>query len=254
MRKKHGMKILTLDIETMYAVVHTWSLFPKYISPNDVIVPGYTLCWAAQWDDEREVMFGRMDNLAGLRSIYDLLDEADAVVTYNGISFDMKHLNKDFAMEGLPPPSSYHNIDLYQTVKKQFKFQSNKLEFVAKEFKLGSKVKHPGMELWDRVRAGDRKAWAIMERYNKQDVRLTRKLYHHILPWIHNHPNVGLWVVDTGKPVCTHCGSKKLQLKGTQYNTKVASYRRYRCTACGTPLRSRFTSRPKDPTILSRTP
>jgi len=254
MRKKHGMRILHLDIETMYAIVKTWSLWPKFISPKDVIEVGYTLCWAAKWEFEREVMFGRMDSPEGLAHIYDLLDEADAVVTYNGISFDMKHLNKDFALAGLPPPSSYHDIDLYQTVKKQFKFQSNKLDHVAPQFGLGGKVKHPGMELWDRVRAGDEKAWALMERYNKQDVRLTQKLYHRILPWIHNHPNVGLWVVNGDNPVCTNCGSTSLHSCGTQYNTKVASYKRYRCKGCGTPLRGRFTTRPRDRTILSRTP
>lgn len=254
MRKKHGMRILHLDIETMYAIVHTWSLFPKYISPNDIIAPGYTLCWAAKWEFERDVMFGRMDSRAGLEKIHRLLDEADAVVTYNGISFDMKHLNKDFAVAGLAPPSSYHDIDLYQTVKKQFKFQSNKLDFVAPALGLGRKVKHPGMALWDQVRAGDKKAWALMERYNKGDVRLTQKLYHRILPWIHNHPNVGLWVVNGDKPVCTNCGSLNLKKQGTQYNTKVASYHRYRCNGCGTPLRGRFTTRPRDRTILSRTP
>ncbi len=253
MRKKHNMRILTLDIETMYAIVHTWSLFPKYISPNDVIAPGYTLCWAARWEFEREVMFGRMDTRNGLENIWALLDEADAVVTYNGKSFDMKHLNKDFAVAGLAPPSSYHDIDLYQTVKRRFKFQSNKLDFVAPALNLGRKVKHPGMELWDKVRADDLKAWALMERYNKGDVVLTQKLYHRILPWIVDHPNVGLWVANTGKPVCTHCGSKDLQNKGNQYNTKVASYKRYKCRNCGTQLRSRFTTRPRDHTLLTNT-
>ena len=252
-RKKHGMRILYLDIETMYAIVKTWTLFPKYISPNDIIKPGYTLCWAAQWEFEREIMFGRMASRAGLLHIYDLIDEADAIVTYNGKAFDMKHLNKDFVMAGLSPPSSYHNIDLYQTVRARFKLQSNKLDFVAPALGLGRKVKHPGMSLWDDVRAGDPKAWALMERYNKHDVVLTRKLYKRILPWIINHPNVGMWVVDTGKPVCTHCGSKDLQNKGNQYNTKVASYKRYKCRGCGTQLRSRFTSRPRDRTILSNT-
>jgi len=253
MRKKHNMRILHLDIETMYAIVKTWSLFPKFISPKDIIQPGYTLCWAAKWEFEREVMFGRMDTAAGLENIWSLLDEADAVVTYNGKSFDMKHLNKDFAMAELPPPSSYHDIDLYMTVRRRFKFQSNKLDYVAPALGLGGKVKHPGMALWDDVRAGDTKAWTLMERYNKQDVVLTQKLYHRILPWIVDHPNVGLWVDNTGKPACTHCGSKDLQNKGNQYNTKVASYKRYKCRNCGTQLRSRFTTRPRDHTLLTNT-
>lgn len=252
-RRKHGANILHLDIETMYAIVHTWSLFPKYISPNDVIEPGYTLCWAAMWDHERSTMFGRMDTNAGLERIYDLIDEADAIVSYNGEAFDIKHLNKDFALAGYSPPSSFHNIDLLLTMKKQFKFQSNKLDYVAPQFGLGHKTPHEGMALWDKVRDGDMKAWARMEKYNRQDVKLTKKLYHRILPWIHNHPNLGMWVVDPMKPTCTHCASQNLQTKGNQYNTKSQSYTRYKCRDCGTNLRGRFTTRPRDRTVLSRT-
>jgi len=253
MRRKHGCNILHLDIETMYAIVHTWSLFPKYISPNDIITPGYTLCWAAMWDHERSTMFGRMDDADGLDRIYQLVDEADAIVTYNGQAFDMKHLNKDFALAGYHPPSGYANIDLLLAMKKQFKFQSNKLDYVAPQFGLGGKTKHEGMGLWDKCRAGDPKAWARMERYNRQDVKLTKALYHRVLPWINNHPNVGLWVVDPTKPMCTNCASTNLQEKGNQINTKTQSYKRYKCKACGTPLRGRFTTRPRDRTILSRT-
>ena len=252
-RRLHGCRILILDIETMYAIVHTWHLFPKYISPNDIIFPGYTLCWAAMWDHERGTMFGRMDDPDGLDHVYNLIDEADAIVTYNGQAFDLKHLNKDFALAGYPPPSGYHNIDLLLTVKKQFKLMSNKLDYVAPTFGLGRKTPHEGMGLWDKIRAGDDIAWRRMERYNRQDVKLTKKLYRRILPWIHNHPNVGMWVVDPTKPVCTHCASTDLRYKGNEYRTKSQSYKRYKCNNCGTPLRGRFTTRPRDRTVLTRT-
>jgi hypothetical protein len=194
-----------------------------------------------------------MDEPDGIYKIWDLLDEADAVVTYNGVSFDMKHLNKDFLLIGLHPPSGYHNIDLYQTVKTRFKFQSNKLDYVAPQLGLGQKTKHEGMVLWDKVVAGDAAAWRRMERYNRQDVKLTKRLYHRILPWIVNHPNVGLWVADPRNPVCTHCGSQDLQKKGKQFNTKTQSYDRFKCNSCGTPLRGRFTNRPRDRRILTAT-
>lgn len=253
-RRKHGCNILHLDIETMYAIVHTWHLFPKYISPNDIITPGYTLCWSAMWDHERSTKFGWMADADGLDAVYQLIDEADAIVSYNGQSFDLKHLNKDFALAGYAPPSGYHNIDLLLTMKKQFKFMSNKLDYVAPAFGLGCKTPHEGMALWDKVRAGDPAALAKMEKYNRQDVKLTKKLYHRVLPWIHNHPNVGMWIVDPTKPVCTRCGSTDLVEKGNQYNTLTQSYKRYKCNSCGTPLRGRFSTRTRDKMILTRTP
>ena len=251
-RRKHGCNILILDIETMYAIVHTWSLWPKFISPNDIIEPVSTLCWAAMWDHERSTMFGKMSDPDGIDRLYQLIDESDAIVGYNSRGFDMKHLMKDFILAGYDPPSGWHDIDLYTTVRGTFKFQSNKLDYVCKVLGLGGKTKHEGMGLWDRVRAGDPKAWKKMEVYNRRDITITKKLYHKLLPWIKNHPNVGMWIVNPMKPTCTQCGSTDLRNKGPAYRTKTRSYHRWKCNGCGAPLRSRYCEKPKNSNVLSR--
>ena len=243
MKSKNKIKILHLDIETAPAVCYSWSLWPKYIPIDSVAKPGYTLCWSAKWDHSKEIMFASIwedgfDTM--IKRMYDLLDEADAVVHYNGIKFDMPTLNREFVLAGFPPPDSYHQIDLYQTVKRKFRFLSNKLDFVCQKFGLGSKVHHKGMSLWIECMAGNVQSQNIMKKYNKQDVRLLPKLYRKLLPWITNHPNLALWMDNVDKPVCTNCGSTNVVAKGTQYNTKVASYKRYRCNDCGTPLRARL--------------
>jgi hypothetical protein len=210
------------------------------------------LCWAAQWGGEREVMYYPHNDKDMVHTMWDLLDEADAVVHYNGTAFDMKHFNREFALVGLPPPSHYHQIDLLKTVRKNFKLASNKLDWVVQYFGLGGKVKHAGIELWYGCMAGDKRDWAIMERYNKKDVKLLPRLYRFLLPWIHNHPNLGMWVDDPTKPTCPQCASTDLVKKGTQYNTKAASYDRYKCNACGTPARSRLQSKTTSPNVLVR--
>ena len=188
-----------------------------------------------------------------LERVHALLDEADAVVHYNGTKFDIPTLNKEFVRNGLQPPSHYHQIDLIKTVRKQFRFASNKLDFVCQQLGLGSKQKHKGMSLWHDCMAGVASAWNQMESYNKKDVRLLKKLYHNLRPWIHNHPNVGLWITNPTKPCCPTCGSYKVQSKGTQYNTKSASYQRYKCFNCGAPLRSRLQTQRTSPNVLTRT-
>jgi len=252
---KHNMKILYLDIETAPTSVWTWSLWPKYISPSDQIEAGYTLCWAAMWEGEREVKYSRTKDGKEemLRTIWRLLDDADAVVHYNGTKFDIPILFREFVQLGMEPPSHFHQIDLLKTVRKQFKFNSNKLDYVCKELGLGTKTHHKGMALWYGCMDGREQDWKIMERYNKQDVKLLRKLYKRILPWIHNHPNVGMWVEDPKKPTCTNCGSTNLKLKGKQYNTKAASYTRYKCKTCGTPLRARLQTERTSENVLMRT-
>ncbi len=249
------MKILLLDIETTPTQTWTWSLFPKYIDPDWIVKPGRTLCWAAKWLGGKEVFYADVRNgeKQMLEAMEVLLDSADAVIHYNGTKFDMPTLNREFVRYGIDPPSHYHQIDLLKTVRKQFKFQSNKLDYVCKELGLGGKVKHKGMSLWFGCMEGNVSDWNTMERYNKRDVRILEKLYKHLLPWITNHPNVGLYK-NTARPTCSTCGSTNVVSKGTQYNTKSASYKRYKCNNCGTPLRSRLQSQRTSANVLTRTP
>lgn len=251
-RVKSPMKILHLDIETAPTNCFTWTLYPKYINIGDVVSPGYTLCWAAMWEGSKEVMFKKISDNDMISHLWELLDEADAVVHYNGTKFDIPTVNREFVLNGMHPPSSYHQIDLLKTVRKQFKFASNKLDFVAQQLGLGAKTQHKGMTLWYDCMEGEAKAWKTMEKYNKQDVRLTRKLYRALLPWIHNHPNVGLWIEDPASPVCSTCGSHDVVAKGKQHNSKTASYKRWKCNTCGTPLRSRLATKSTSENVLVR--
>ena len=185
-----------------------------------------------------------------LSAVHSLLDAADIVVHYNGLVFDIPILNKDFVKADMLPPNSYRQVDLLQTVRRNFRLTSNKLDFVANFLGIGGKLPNKGMSLWNGCMAGNVADWRRMERYNKQDVRLLPKLYEKLLPWIKNHPNVGLYsdIVDKdGDPieVCTNCGSAHLVKNGMEHlNTQ--SYQRYRCMDCGTPMRGRSTVLLKD--------
>lgn len=242
------MKILILDIETAPNKGYFWGLWGQNIAINQIEEPGYTLCWAAKWLGKRGVIFDSLyyssqeDMLDG---IWKLLDEADAVIHYNGIKFDIPTLNAEFAANSLPPPSPYHQIDLYKTVKKRFKLPSNKLDFVARHFGIAGKIQHKGMSLWDGCMANDPASWRIMERYNKQDVKMLEPLYEILLPWIQNHPNRALFQDHVERPTCTNCGSENVVKKGIE-TTVAYKYQRYRCRNCGTPLRGRFTISNKD--------
>jgi DNA polymerase elongation subunit (family B) len=172
-----------------------------------------------------------------LRSIYYLLDEADAVVHYNGTKFDIPTLNQEFISVGLTPPSSYKQIDLLRTTRGQFRFPSNKLDYVSRVLGLGQKLEHKGHDLWIGCMEGNQECWATMEKYNIQDVVLLEKLYNKLRPWIKNHPNVGLYAeVETA--MCPVCGGSHLTKRGKAH-TALGTYTRFRCNDCGKWSRSR---------------
>ncbi len=239
------MKVLELDIETAPNLVYTWGLFKQNIAINQIVEPGYTLCFAAKWQHEpRKKMVYYSVHHDGwptmLDGLHKLLDAADAVVHYNGKKFDIPTINREFAKGGMAPPSPYKQIDLYSVVKRQFKFASNKLDFVASQLGLGCKVQHKGMPLWTACMAGDDKAWATMRRYNKRDVVLLGRLYTRLLPWITPHPNRGMYAKDMSKLRCPNCGSLKLLEDDVVRPANVSTYQAYRCTKCHTRSRGRL--------------
>ena len=229
------MKLLLLDIETAPNLVHVWGLWNQNVGTNQIIASGYVLCWAAKWLGQSGILFDsvhRSKPRKMLERIHKLIDQSDAVVHYNGRSFDMPTLNKEFITHGMLPPSPYKQVDLCKVAQAEFRFPSNKLEYIAKTLGLGEKFKHEGHELWIKCMSGDKAAWETMEKYNKNDVVLLEQVYERMRPWVRQHPNHGLYD-EPGIPVCPSCGSGRIQRRG--YSRAVVNkYIRYQCQACGT--------------------
>lgn len=231
---REQVRILTLDIENAPNLAHVWSLFNQNVSLAQLQEVATVISVAAKWYGEKDVMF-YSDHHDGhdemIRAIHALVSEADLIVGYNSAGFDIKHLNREFILAGLNPPAPYKNVDLLQTVRKQFKFASGKLDHVAQQLGLGKKTSHAGHDLWVRCMRGEDAAWDLMRRYNKQDVVLTEKLYDRLRAWIPNHPHLSMFTgSEWGCPVCGNKDISKFR-EGTAF-TNVQRYRLYQCP-CG---------------------
>lgn len=223
-------KILLLDIETMPGDAYVWSLWGENIPLDRLKKPSRIICWAAQWLGEKEVMFSAewtTDPQNMFAEVHMLLSEADAVITYNGDKFDLPKLMGEFAKRGLGSPGPITSIDLYKTGRK-LGYISNKLEHLSEQLGVGSKVKHEGFRMWRRVDEGDPKAQRKMERYNKQDTRLLGRVYKKLIPFIKNHPYLGMGKSDA----CPACQSSRIQRRGVR-RTKSFIIERIHCQACG---------------------
>ncbi len=199
------MKILALDIETSPTKGYVWSLWGQNVAINQIEEPGKVLCWASQWVGEKKLEYRRVGD-------------------------------KDFLETAHAPPSPIKHIDLLEVAKKQFNFVSNKMQFLLTDLEIGTKLDHEGFPLWIKCLNNDKKAWKVMEAYNKQDVKQLVLLYKRFLPWISNHPNYNLY---GSLAACTNCGSTSLQRRGT-HPTQVGVYQRFRCNDCGKWLRGRY--------------
>ena len=232
------MKLLFLDLETTPMTAHTWGLWQQNVGLNQILESTEVMCFGARWYGQKKVIFksthhdGKQEMLDELHA---LMDEADIVCGWNSASFDHKHIRREFLEAGMLPPSPTKDLDLMRVVKSQFRFPSNKLDYVAQKLGVGAKVQHSGFELWIKCMAGDNKAWKEMKEYQIQDVNLLIDLYEKLRPWIKNHPNQPLH--NNAEDGCVACGSKKLQRRGYE-RTNTATYQRLQCQDCGKWMRS----------------
>jgi hypothetical protein len=226
------MKILLLDLETSPNMAYVWGLWNQNISIGQMISSTEVICFGARWYGQRKIHFssvhhdGKTDML---KAIHELLDEADAVVGWNSAGFDVKHLYREFIENDMLPPSPHKEIDLLRVARSRFRFPSNKLDYVAQKLGMGAKVKHSGFELWIKCLAGDDKAWREMKKYQIQDVNLLVGLYEKFLPWIKNHPNRALLIINlravcrAGQRICIRgVPRRQVRVCTSVFNVKLA--------------------------------
>jgi RNase_H superfamily len=240
---------LFIDIETSPHVAYVWGLYNENIGINQIIEPTRMICvawkfdkgpmqFASEWGEYRgkpsPVMLDS-NREKMVKAVHDAVEKADAIIHFNGTSFDERHLNREFLQAGLKPPQRPQTIDLYRAIKNKFYFASNKLAQVSKELEIRDGKIKTDFDLWANVLAGDIKAQKLMERYNKEDVNLLVDLYDKILPWIDRHPNVALYK-DDDRPRCTRCGSDHVT-KHSIYRTSAGRFQRYLCSECGSTSR-----------------
>lgn len=248
-RGERGLKILFMDIENAPHLGYMWSLWDFTTPLNMVRKYGYILSWSAKWMGHGRVMNDSIikhrkptakdgeytweDDFEVTASLRRMLDQADIVIGHNMKKFDVKTFNTSAIRHGIMPPSPYQVVDTLTIAKAHFKFPSNRLDELGKILKCGRKVAHAGFTLWLDCMNGVKKAFKKMVKYCDQDVLLVEEVYHKLLPFVTNHPNVAINdYSETGGCMCSKCGSEDITHTTNLKHTKVASYQVFFCNEC----------------------
>ena len=232
-------KILLWDIETSHNVVAVFQLNNNdWIQPENILQERFVIC--ASWkelgvpgvrsvsllDDSSRFQADPTDDYYVMATLHEVLSDADVLIAHNGDSFDLKYVKTRMAIHGLPPLPPITTIDTLTVAKRNFMFNSNKLDYIGKMLGCGRK-KSTGGGLWLRVLKGDDKAVKDMVAYNKHDVILLEKVFLKLRPYCANHVNRELF----GKTGCPRCGSAKIQSRG--FHRAISRvYRRFQCQEC----------------------
>lgn len=239
-------KVLIFDLETTPMLATVWGTFKQRISHEQVRQDWFLISYAAKWLFEPEVLSGvntpkemlDKDDKRITIELWHLLDQADVLVGHNIKGFDIPKANTRFILHGLPPPSPYQTIDTLDVARKNFRFASNKLDYIGQLIRNEGKVKTE-YALWLRCLAGDAKSLNEMLAYNEEDVMLTEDAYVFLRAYVKSHPNMAMYQEST-EPSCPTCGSWDIKENGYYY-TSVNRFLAFRCNGCGSICRSRAT-------------
>lgn len=242
--KQYGPKIAVFDLETAAALVYCFGRNKQFIQQDAVVKEGgwilmSGLRWLGEPEDSTEILFNYDDLIQGkdtfvVEQLYQVYQEADAVIAHNAFGFDNKMLQTRGIANGLGKLPSTKVIDTLQIARKALRLPSNRLDAIGAYFGLGRKVSHSGIDLWVRVQQGEIEAIEEMQIYCKQDTNLLNDIYLKLrgLGLAGTNFNAGHYYKDS-KIHCSSCGSINLIKTGKLAYTALSSFEEYRCLDCG---------------------
>lgn len=207
---------------------------------------GHILCAGYRWLGEKKThmlsigdnpKFGKcpkatLNDRSVAERLSAVIAEADIIVHWFGEYFDEAFLNTRLLKYGLPPFSPVSRVDGWRIARKRLKFNSNRLDTVARFLKLPAQKNHIDWDDWELAGAGDRTALRKVEYHCELDIEVLEGAYLRLRPFWDQHPNMALYNKD-GKPGCPKCGeSGRMQRRGYQVK-RTSLYVRYQCRACG---------------------
>lgn len=244
-------KIFIADIETSLMLLEAFSLWDKYIPHESIHRDWHLLTWAGMYlhDDKmygdrltsREAKHG--DDSRIMQSLWYHLHNSDIIIAHNGERFDLKKIQVRMMINNIPPYSPVRSIDTLKHVKKIAGHTSNRLDYLARFYGVGSKI-HTERELWHNCTFGNKEereaALEEMYIYNQEDVRILADTYIKIRPYMKSHPNMNVYY-NSNTPRCHYCGSENIEPTGDYYTTNISRFPLAKCNDCGGYSPSRFT-------------
>lgn len=226
-------KVLFFDIETSPNVVYSWRIGNQIsLDPSCIIEERKMICASWKWLGEDTIYNMSWDknqddkNLA--RELAKALLKADVSIGHNGDNFDLKWIKTRLIYHKLDPVGNISTIDTLKIARNNFRFNSNKLDYIGQYLGIGQKIDTGGFSLWKEVLAGNKKSLKKMMDYCDQDVLLLEEVYKKLLPHAKNIP---IHLGNSKLSECPNCGSEDTIKHGTR-RRKTGIYQRHQCKGC----------------------
>jgi uncharacterized protein YprB with RNaseH-like and TPR domain len=227
---------LFFDIETSPNVGLFWEAgYKKNIDTSNIIKERAIICICWKWEDDKNVEFvhwdGKQDDKVLLQKFIKVANEADELVGHNGDRFDLAWIRTRCLFHKIEMFPSYKTIDTLKVSRQKFRFNSNRLNYIAQFLGIGSKIK-TDYNLWkDIVLSKCKKSMEKMVKYCQMDVILLEKVYKKLSGHIESKTHYGVrFGQDRGS--CPECGSDELIRAATSISATGTKKVRFKCKTC----------------------
>lgn len=228
---------LFFDIETSPNIGFFWQSGYKISVPyTNIIKERAIICICYKWADTKEVHSlqwdSNQDDKQMLLEFVKVANEADELIGHNGDKYDLNWIRTRCLFHNIPMFPQYTTIDTLKHARSKFKFNSNRLDYIANFLGLGGKIE-TGFDLWKNIVLDDcETSMNKMVKYCKNDVVILEKVYNHLSQYIPHKTHYGVALYDD-RNCCPECGSKNINI--SKYRTTATGIKKIQfvCVECG---------------------
>jgi DNA polymerase III epsilon subunit-like protein len=229
-------KRLFFDIETSPNIGLFWEAgYKKNIDYSNIIKEREIICICYKWEGVKDCHALTWDSHQSdkklLQSFIKVANQADELIGHNGDRFDLAWIRTRCLFHGIDMFPRYTTIDTLKIARSKFRFNSNRLNYIAKFLGIGQKI-HTDFDLWKNIMLNkDKAAMDKMVKYCKNDVVLLEKVFKHLNTHIEAKTHYGV-VNGNDRGTCPECGSKELRISQTRYSAAGVKKYALQCKKC----------------------
>lgn len=227
---------LFFDIEVSPNIGMFWEAgYKKNISPESIIKERAIICICYKFEDDEEVQWltwdKKQNDKSMLTEFIKVANKADEIIGHNADKFDLAWIRTRCLYHGIPMFPKYVTVDTLKISRSMFKFNSNKLDYIAKFLNIGGKS-HTEYSMWsDILLKNDRKQLDKMVDYCINDVVILENVYKAMANHIPAKTHFGM-IFGSSKADCPECGSDDLLKDGKTYLAGGGVRQRFQCKTC----------------------
>lgn len=225
------------DLETSPNIGFFWSAGYKInVDYTNIIREREIICICYKWEGERKVHSlqwdGKQSDKKMLIDFMQVMKDADEMIGHNGDKFDLAWIRTRCLFHRIPMFPTYRTIDTLKAARSKFRFNSNRLNYIADYLGVGNKH-HTTFDLWRKI-VLDKCDTSMkkMVAYCKQDVKLLERVFVEIAPHLEPKMHHGALMDGNDRGSCPHCGSVNLHKKRIRSTPTGLLKADYECNGC----------------------